>query len=64
MCFLPLKSSHYPSRPVSVSELFGKYPTRPVLKSKTPTRRAVFCIAFHKKNEYLLDSLQTGTKMM
>ena len=37
MCFLPLKSSHYPSRPVPVPELFGKYPTRPVPKSKTPT---------------------------
>ena len=41
MCFLPLKSSHYPSRPVPVPELFGKYPTRPVLKSKTPTRRTL-----------------------
>ena len=38
MCFLPLKSSHYPSRPVPVPELFGKYLTRPVPKSKTPTR--------------------------
>ena len=41
MCFLPLKSSHYPSRPVTVPELFGKYPTRPVPKSKTPTRRSL-----------------------
>ena len=41
MCFLPLKSSHYPSRPVPVPELFGKYPTRPVPKSKTPTRRTL-----------------------
>ena len=42
MCFLPLKSSHYPSRPVPVPELFGKYPTRPVPKSKTPTRQTLF----------------------
>ena len=41
MCFLPLKSSHYPSRPVPVPELFGKYPTRPVPKPKTPTRRTL-----------------------
>ena len=41
MCFLPLKSSHYPSRPVPVPELFGKYPTRPIPKSKTPTRRTL-----------------------
>ena len=41
MCFLPLKSSHYPSRPVPVPELFCKYPTRPVPKSKTPTRRTL-----------------------
>ena len=41
MCFLPLKSSHYPSRPVPVPELFGKYPTRPVPKSKTPTRQSL-----------------------
>ena len=40
-CFLPLKFSHYPSRPVPVSELFGKYPTRPVPKSKTPTRQTL-----------------------
>ena len=39
MCFLPLKSSHYPSRPVPVPELFGKYLTRPIPKSKTPTCR-------------------------
>ena len=42
MCFLPLKSSHYPSRPVPVPELFGKYPTRPVPKSKTPTRQTLY----------------------
>ena len=41
MCFLPLKPSHYPSRPVLVPELFGKYPTRPVPKSKTPTRQTL-----------------------
>ena len=41
MCFLPLKFSHYPSRPVPVPELFGKYPTRPVPKSKTPTRQTL-----------------------
>ena len=41
MCFLPLKSSHYPSRPVPVPELFDKYPTRPVPKSKTPTRQTL-----------------------
>ena len=41
MCFLPLKSSHYQSRPVPVPELFGKYPTRPVPKSKTPTRQTL-----------------------
>ena len=41
MCFLPLKSSHYPSPPVPVPELFGKYPTRPVPKSKTPTRQTL-----------------------
>ena len=41
MCFLPLKSSHYPSRPVPVPELFGKYPTHPVPKSKTPTRQTL-----------------------
>ena len=41
MCFLPLKSSHYPSRPFPVPELFGKYPTRPVPKSKTPTRQTL-----------------------
>ena len=41
MCFLPLKSSHYPSRPLPVPELFGKYPTRPVPKSKTPTRQTL-----------------------
>ena len=39
--FLPLKFSHYPSRPVPVPELFCKYPTRPVPKSKTPTRRTL-----------------------
>ena len=49
MCFLPLKSSHYPSRPVPVPELFGKYPTRPVPKSKTPTRRTLFFIQFEKR---------------
>ena len=38
---MPLKFSHYPSRPVPVPELFGKYPTRPVPKSKTPTRRTL-----------------------
>ena len=42
MCFLPLKSSHYPSRPVPVPDLFGKYPTRTVPKSKTPTRQTLF----------------------
>ena len=31
-CFLPLKLSQYPSRPVPVPELFCKYPTRPVPK--------------------------------
>ena len=41
MRFLPLKFSHYPSRPVPVPELFCKYPTRPVPKSKTPTRRTL-----------------------
>ena len=41
MCFLPLKSSHNPSRPVPVPELFGKYPTRPVPKSKTPTHQTL-----------------------
>ena len=41
MCFLPLKSSHYLSRPVPVPELFDKYPTRPVPKSKTPTRQTL-----------------------
>ena len=54
MCFLPLKSSHYPSRPVPVPGLFGKYPTRPVPKSKTPTRRTlvtmysaiIYCFAY------------------
>ena len=29
------------SLPVPVPELFGKYPTRPVPMSKTPTRRAL-----------------------
>ena len=29
------------SLPVPVPELFGKYPTRPVQKSKTPTRRTL-----------------------
>ena len=46
MCFLPLKSSHYPSRPVPVPELFGKYPTRPVPKSKTPTRQTLDLTSF------------------
>ena len=32
MCFLPLKLSHYPSRPVPIPELFCNYPTRPVPK--------------------------------
>ena len=32
MCFLPLKLSHYPSRPVPIPELFCNHPTRPVLK--------------------------------
>ena len=32
ICFLPLKLSQYPSQPVPVPELFGKYPTRPVPK--------------------------------
>ena len=32
------------SLPVLVPELFGKYPTRPVLKSKTPTRRTLIVI--------------------
>ena len=41
MCFLPLKSSHYLSRPVPVPELFDKYPTRPVPKSKAPTRHTL-----------------------
>ena len=47
MCFLPLKSSHYPSRPVPVPELFGKYPTRPVPKSKTPTRQTLIMVLSH-----------------
>ena len=29
------------SLPVLVPELFGKYPTRPVLMSKTPTRQTL-----------------------
>ena len=29
------------SLPVPVPELFGKYPTRPVPKSKTPTRQTL-----------------------
>ena len=41
MCFLLLKFSHNPSRPVPVPELFGKYPTRPIPKSKTPTRQTL-----------------------
>ena len=41
MHFLPLKFSHYPSRPVPVPELFCKYPTRPIQNSKTPTRRTL-----------------------
>ena len=41
ICFLPLNFSHYLSRPVPVPELFCKYPTRPVPKSKTPTRRTL-----------------------
>ena len=41
MYFLPLKLSQYLSRPVPVPELFGKYPTRPVPKSKTPTRQTL-----------------------
>ena len=44
MCFLPLKFSHYPSRPVLVPELFGKYLTRPVPKSKTLTRQTLVII--------------------
>ena len=39
--FLPLKFYHYPSLPVPVPELFCKYPTRPVPKSKTPTRQTL-----------------------
>ena len=35
--FLPLKFSHYPSRPVLVHELFGKYPTRPKVKNPYPS---------------------------
>ena len=41
MRFLPLKFSHYPSRPVPVPELFCKYLTRTVPKSKTSTRRTL-----------------------
>ena len=44
MCFLPLKSSHYLSWPVPVPKLFGKYPTRPVPKSKTPTRQTLYLV--------------------
>ena len=32
------------SLPVPVPELFGKYPTRPVLKSKTPTRQTLVMV--------------------
>ena len=42
--FCLLKLSHYPSRPIPVPELFCKYPTRPVPKSKTPTRRTLVAI--------------------
>ena len=62
MCFLPLKSSHYPSRPVPVPELFGKYPTRPVPKSKTPTRQTlifthdVFDISDKNKTSFQLQT--------
>ena len=41
MCFMHLKFSHYLSRPVPVTELFGKYPTRPIPKSETPTHRVL-----------------------
>ena len=34
------------SLPVPVRELFGKYPTRPVPKSKTPTRQTLVAIPF------------------
>ena len=52
--FLPLKFSHYPSRPVPVPELLGKYPTRPVPKSKTPTRQTL--ITTHSVRIKLLPS--------
>ena len=50
--FLPLKFSHYPSRPVPVPELFCKYPTRPVPKSKTSTRRTLLIGCQHKWTWY------------
>ena len=52
MCFLPLKSSHYPSRPIPVPELFGKYPTRPVPKPKTPTRRTLVNTKYNTMWQY------------
>ena len=54
MCFLPLKSSHYPSWPVPVPELFGKYPTRPVPKSKTPTRQTPWGTQIWQNDPFLL----------
>ena len=41
MWFFAFKIFHYLSRPVPVAELFSKYPTCPVPKSKTPTRRTL-----------------------
>ena len=49
---LPLKFSHNPSRPVPVPEVFGKYLTRPVPKSKTPTRRTLL-VVFYQANDFL-----------
>ena len=62
MCFLPLKSSHYPSRPVPIPEFFGKYPTRPVPKSKTPTRRALMMTFDLRKFNFTSTSHVTGVQ--
>ena len=65
--FLPLKFSHYPTRPVPVPELFCKYPTRPVPKSKTSTRRTLvvfnYCFPHLWKLIEMTSSPKTSDKM-
>ena len=51
------------SLPVLVPELFGKYPTRPVPKSKTPTRQTLIMYLLKYKHEEVLASDDKSLKM-